>query len=162
MHKDELLGLVVPQRTKRETDLDVEIVSTTSEQAFAPAKPRSVVQTVRRADVAKSVVVPEVAKGSDVAIPVATAQTAADDPFVDLFSAPTTVKPIDREELLASEAVPPVVPTELPPISIKLPSPLTRVRQPKRRFAPSLVQQIAIGVVLGCVGLGVYLGIAAT
>lgn len=163
----ELLGLVgrtnteLPRRSKPQTDLDVEIVAAAAAEPMVPARSSRVVQTVRRAEVPKPVV--PVAAGSDVAIPVVEQATPAtdDDPFVDLFSDPTRVAraPTATGEEAPLEAH---VPTELPPISIKLPSPLTPVRAPKRRFAPSLVQQIAIGVVLGCVGIGVYLGIVAT
>ena len=190
--KDELLGLVgrssteLPRRPKKtDLDLSVEIVtaSTDEETVLAkPAMPRSnrVVQTVRR-DVSKSPMVPlvpQVAKGSDVAIPmVLTTEPMEleglddiDEPFVDVFSQPTRVAPLITSEVpvepevLASGSamVPSMTPTELPPISIRLPSPLVPVRERKRRFAPTLIHQIAIGVVLGCVGLGVYLGIVAT
>ncbi|HEY5933668.1 MAG TPA: hypothetical protein VIU61_03510 [Kofleriaceae bacterium] len=178
VEKDELLGLIgnaaLPHRTKRQTDLDVEI-ETSSEETVALTKARSnrVVQTVRRTEVAKPSI-SEVAKGSDVSIPVVVTTEpmeieGLEESFVDVFSQPTRVAPLMTEapvepEVLASGSamVPSLTPTELPPISIKLPSPLVPVRQPRRRFAPNLVHQIAIGVVLGCVGLGVYLGIIAT
>ena len=75
-------------------------------------------------------------------------------PVQALVDAPTAA-PV--AELAAPLSVPVLV---LVPVSARKRPLLARIRSKLRNS--SLAQQIAIGVVLGCVGIGVYLGIAAT
>jgi len=83
-------------------------------------------------------------------------------PVEALVNAPIVAAPVAEaaipKAVVAEPVTRPVV--VLVPVSARKRPLLARIRSKLRNS--SLAQQIAIGVVLGCVGIGVYLGIAAT
>jgi hypothetical protein len=73
---------------------------------------------------------------------------------------PTMLRPLSIDDTAPAQALVDVPIAAPEPVAEPVTTPV--VAAPHVRQSPSLVKQIAIGVVLGCVGLGVYLGIAAS